>query len=294
MNFPLIKNTSRGSRLLVFLLLLIFGLVFSSVLAALFMMSGEGMADITNLQISQVISQIVGFMIPPLAYVMLVKDKPFNYLGFKRLQSWSLLGIIAMFTIIPFLAWVTEWNDGIVFPESMKAIEESLRTIQTLSNETTERFINEGTLFSSIFIVAVLAAVSEELLFRSVIQKALVSLFKNAHIAIIVTAVIFSAFHGDIFGFVSRVLLGLMLGYMFWLSGSIWPSMLMHFTNNATIVTLYYLKNKDVINIDMESFGQTDNVSVILISLVTTVAIFITCNRFSKRQDGLFRQDLQD
>jgi len=286
MQFPLIKNASQGTKLLIFILLLVFGLVFSSVLAAFFMLSGEGMNDITNVQIGQVISQVFGFMLPPILYVMLVKEKPFNYLGFKKLQPWSLLGIVAIFTIIPFLAIVTEWNDNVSLPESMASLEQKLRYIQEVANDTTERFMTEGSLFSGLLIVAALAAISEELLFRSVIQKAFVKICKNAHVGIILTAIVFSAFHGDFFGFVPRFILGLMLGYMFYLSGSIFPSMLMHFVNNGTIVMLYYLNKKEVINVDIETFGLTDNVLVIILSIVTTVAIFIACNRLRLKNDN--------
>ena len=286
MQFPLIKNASQGAKLLIFILLLIFGLAFSSVLGALFLLSGDGMNDITNIQIGQVISQVFGFMLPPILYVMLVKEKPFDYLGFKKLQPWSLLGVVAIFTIIPFLAMVTEWNDNISLPESMAVLEQKLRYIQELANETTEKFMTEGSLFSGLLIVAALAAISEELLFRSVIQKAMIKICKNAHIGIILTAIVFSAFHGDFFGFFPRFILGLMLGYMFYLSGSIFPSMLMHFVNNGTIVMLYYLNNKEIINVDIETFGLTDNVLVIAVSLITTVAIFIACNRLRLKNDN--------
>ena len=284
MQFPLIKNASQGVKLLTFILLLIFGLLFSSILSAFFLLSGDGMNDITNLQIGQAISQVFGFMLPPILYAMLVKEKPFNYLGFKKLQPWSLLGIVAIFTVIPFLAMVTEWNDNISFPESMATLEQTLRNIQKLANDTTEKFMTEGSLFSGLLIVAALAAISEELLFRSVIQKAFIKICKNAHIGIILTAIVFSDFHGDFFGFVPRFILGLMLGYMFYLSGSIFPSMLMHFVNNGTIVMLYYLNKKEVISVDIETFGLTDNVLVIALSLIVTVAIFIVCNRFRNKE----------
>ena len=124
MKFPLIKNTTFGTKLLTFALLLIFGLVFSSVLGVfVLMINGGTITDLKNLQIIQTLSQVVGFLIPAVVYVMLVYKKPFNYLGFNKIPTWSLLGIVAMFTIIPFLGMVNDWNDGIVFPESMRAIE---------------------------------------------------------------------------------------------------------------------------------------------------------------------------
>ena len=276
MTFPLIKDTSLGIKFLIFALLLIFGLTFSGVLGLFFA---------ANIKLAQVISQVVGFMLPPIVYVMLVKEKPFNYLGFNKLPIWSLLGIVAMFTIIPFLSMVSNWNDSIAFPESMSTLETTLRNLQEMNNNISEQMMNSSSLFVGLLIFAVLAAVSEELLFRSVIQKAFIRVFGNAHVGIIVTAIVFSAFHGDFYGFFPRAILGMMLGYMFYLSGSIWPSMLMHFTNNATIVILYFMKRKEIINIDVENFGQTDNILVIVLSLIVTMAIFITCNRFSKRQD---------
>ena len=286
MKFPLIKNASQGTKLLTFMLLLVFGLIFSGVLGLFVTMMGEGgMSNVTNMQITQIISQVIGFLMPAVVYAMLVKEKPFNYLGFNKLQTWSLLGIVAMFTVIPFLSTVTEWNESFVFPESMRALEEMLRGIKDKSDEIVKMFIGQGSLFSSLLIIAALAAISEELLFRSVIQQALIKLFKNAHVAIIVTAVIFSAFHGDIFGFIPRFILGLMLGYMFWMSGSIFPSMLMHFVNNATIVTLYYLNTRNYTDIDVEKFGSSDNVLVIIMSLIVTMAIFITCNRLRLKND---------
>ncbi len=292
MNFPLIKNTTQGTRLLTFMLLLIFGILFSSVLGFFVaMINGGEIFSFKNLRIIQVLNQVVGFMMPAVVYAILVKEKPFNFLGFNKMPAWSLLGIVAMFTIIPFLGTVTDWNDSIVFPESMRAIEEQMRATQQKSEEIIEMFISQGSLFSSLLIIAALAAVSEELLFRSVIQRWLMKLFKNVHVAIIVTAIVFSAFHMDFFGFFPRLFLGVMLGYMFWMTGSIFPSMLMHFVNNATIVMLHYLNTRGFIDIDVDHFCSTDNVLVIILSLIMTVAIFIICNRFSKRQDSFIGQD---
>lgn len=287
MTLPVIKNASQGTKLLTFTLLLIFGLIFSNVLGVLVViMNGYDITNVKNLQIMQILSQVVGIMMPAVVYAILVKEKPLNYLGFNKIQAWSLLGIVAIFAVVPFLSMVTEWNNGMVFPESMRAIEERLRTSQEKQEEIIKMFISQGSLFSSLLIVAVLAAVCEELLFRSVIQNALIKLCKNAHVAIIVTAIIFSAFHMDFFGFFPRAILGVMLGYMFWMSGSIIPSMLMHFFNNSTIVVLYYLNNRGFIDIDIDNFGSTDSVFVIILSLVVTVAIFVICNRLKNRKDA--------
>jgi membrane protease YdiL (CAAX protease family) len=65
--------------------------------------------------------------------------------------------------------------------------------------------------------------------------------FHNVHVAIIFTSIIFSAIHGDYFGFLPRFLFGLVLGYAFAYSGSIWVSVLGHFLNNTITIVAYYL-----------------------------------------------------
>ena len=282
MKFPLIKNTTLGTKLLTFMLLLVFGLLFSSVLGIFIgAMRGGSIMDATNLQITQICNQVVGFLMPPVLYVMLVHEQPLNYMGFNKFTAWSLLGVVAIYSVLPFNGWVAEWNENIVFPESLKALEAKLKAMHELYGSTSDTLMEGSSLALSILIFGLLAAVSEEVLFRSVIQKALVSLFKNAHIGILVTAIIFSAFHMDFFGFFPRFIYGLLLGYMFWLSGSIWSTILMHFVNNSVIVVLEYYK------IDSESFGQTDNAIVIILSLIVTVAIFIACYRLKNKTEQL-------
>ena len=282
MKFPLIKNANFGTKLLSFALLLIFGLLFSSVLG-IFISSlrGGSIMDATNLQITQICNQVVGFLMPPVLYVMLVHEQPFNYMGFNKFPTWSLLGVVAIYAVLPFNGWIAEWNENIVFPEALSALEAKLKAMHELYGSTSDTLMEGSSLALSILIFGLLAAVSEEVLFRSVIQKALVSLFKNAHIGILVTAIIFSAFHMDFFGFFPRFIYGLLLGYMFWLSGSIWSSILMHFVNNSVITVLEFYK------IDSESFGQTDNAIVIILSLIVTVAIFIACNRLKNKTEQL-------
>ena len=55
------------------------------------------------------------------------------------------------------------------------------------------------------------------------------------------TAFIFSFIHFQFYGFIPRLLLGALLGYALLWSGNIRYSMIMHGTNNALSVLLFYL-----------------------------------------------------
>jgi membrane protease YdiL (CAAX protease family) len=155
--------------------------------------------------------------------------------------------------------------------------------------ETLEKMVNVSDisgLIINLIMIAGLAAFGEELLFRSVLQSFLVKKCKNAHIGILITSIIFSLIHFDIYGFLPRLVLGLILGYMFYYSRSIWIPMAMHFVNNGTIVVLYFLNNVKVINIDVESFGQT-NVAVLILSIIAMIVLSYFSIRLSNKEKNI-------
>lgn len=290
MVFPIIKDTTPVARVFAFLLLVVFGAVLGSLLAFVVMGFGS-MSDINGLRVGQICSQVVGFVLPPLFYAFLMKEKPINYLGFKKMPVVALLGVAAMFTVLPFNSMITEWNESFTLPESMAKIEESFRRTQDMADALMDKLLsvdNLGGLMINILMIGLLAAVGEELLFRSVIQPFMIRICKNACVGILITSVLFSAMHFEFYGFIPRIILGIMLGYMFYITGSIWSSMLMHFVNNATIVVLYYLNFNKIIELDVDNFGSSENVFVIIGSLVVTVAIFVVCKRLIKRSSKTF------
>jgi membrane protease YdiL (CAAX protease family) len=100
----------------------------------------------------------------------------------------------------------------------------------------------------NLFIIAILPAVGEEFFFRGVLQKILIKLFKSGHVAIWVTAFIFSAMHFQFFGFVPRFILGLIFGYLFFWSGTLWLPVISHFINNAVPVIMAYKQGMEKFN----------------------------------------------
>ena len=138
-----------------------------------------------------------------------------------------------------------------------------------------------------------MAAVGEELLFRSVIQNSLIKLCKNAHIGIIIASAIFSIFHMEFYGLLPRFVLGMILGYMYYYSRSIWVSMAMHFANNGTIVVLYYLNAIGAINIDVESFGET-NTFILIASTLIFIALFFFSIRQHKKEQAEIKEAIDE
>ncbi|HEY7120650.1 MAG TPA: CPBP family intramembrane glutamic endopeptidase, partial [Tepidisphaeraceae bacterium] len=77
----------------------------------------------------------------------------------------------------------------------------------------------------------------EELLFRGPIQTALLRKASPAF-AIVITAFVFGAAHLDLHGLLLRTILGIVLGYVVWRTGSIFPAMLLHALYDSTSLGL--------------------------------------------------------
>jgi len=92
-----------------------------------------------------------------------------------------------------------------------------------------------GGLAVAVLVFAVTPAVCEEILFRGFMLHGLARRMKPAP-AILWTAVLFGAFHFDLYRLLPTAALGAILGTLVWLTGSLWPAILLHATNNSIAV----------------------------------------------------------
>ena len=102
-----------------------------------------------------------------------------------------------------------------------------------------------------IVIIAVIPAISEELLFRGVIQRSLEKGLTPVY-GYVVTGIIFGAYHLNPFAIVPLALLGIYLGFLANKSDSIWVSSSAHFFNNMLACVAAYF------HIDDSAVGTTD------------------------------------
>lgn len=273
---------SIGMRIFLYLVILLISTLIGMVLAAIFFTSDTG------IKIGQGINSIFMFVVPPFVYYYLTrKEHQMQDLGFRSLTPpwWLILiGVAVMFVCIPVTTQLTTWNENLSFGKNLTWLEDWIKSMEEIAKAATEKMLNVDTiggLLLNLVVVALIPAVGEELTFRGVVQQSLTRKM-NPHVAIFLSAAIFSFIHFQFYGFLPRMFLGLLLGYMFYITNSLWTSIAMHFANNGTVVVLYYLANKGIIE-DAEHFGETDNVWLIVASAVLTVGIVVWSWRKSKR-----------
>jgi len=210
----------------------------------------------------QVVQSVGLFIIPPFILGWLFHGNTSEYLG---LDNRITLASVVMVTVLiiasqPFINFVGEWNMQMHFPERFSGVENWMKNAEENAALLTEAFLNvetTGGLLFNLFMIALLPAVGEELLFRGVIQKILTNWIKNHHWGIWIAAILFSALHIQFYGFVPRMLLGVIFGYLLVWSGSIWLPVVAHFINNASAVTAMYFIEKDMLNPSLENIGST-------------------------------------
>jgi hypothetical protein len=151
-------------------------------------------------------------------------------------------------------------------------------TLLLLSGESFVDYI------ANLLFVGVAAAVAEEFFFRGVLQQLLVKLFKSKNAGVWLTALIFSAMHLQFYGFLPRLILGLLLGYLFVWSKNIWLPILIHFLNNALVITFNFFFKESAFYQSLEDPSITLNFIIFgLLSLTLTIfLLWMFKNKTSK------------
>lgn len=104
---------------------------------------------------------------------------------------------------------------------------------------------NPAELAVSIFVLAFIPALCEEALFRGGFQNYMHRATGKLWRSVIVVSLIFSAIHFSAYGFLSRFVLGIVLGLLFAYSGKLWLPILAHFINNAAAVIVMYVQKSN-------------------------------------------------
>ena len=182
------------------------------------------------------------FTLPSFLFSLLSDRKPLQYLGLKAPSNgiYWLLGVLLILVAYPFVEYLGYINQKIPVGDQterwMKGMEEeAARQIKFMLQKR-----NPVELLKNLLFISVFAGIGEELFFRGILQRLLIRVTKNPWMGIILTAAIFSGIHFQFYGFLPRLLLGVLLGAIYWYSGSLWVAILAHFLYDAAIILLVY------------------------------------------------------
>jgi membrane protease YdiL (CAAX protease family) len=201
---------------------------------------------------SNAFASLIAFLIPSIAVAYFAEGVISKNLGFEKVANaklfiWVTLLSIAGLLLSGALASVTEL---IPIPQGLKNWANGLEANYKQALTTMMQMRSIADLLINLAAVALVPAIVEELYFRGALQSNLKAWSGNYWFAIIVTSIIFSAFHFSYFGFLSRMGLGIVLGLIFQYTKSIWLCILMHFINNGVAIVALYSVKGDVVKSD--------------------------------------------
>lgn len=215
------------------------------------------------------VSQLGTFLIPSALFAYAAHPKPLQYLGLRKPQRgihWVIVTVLAI-AAIPTVSGIAGLFDMIPLSEGLEASKAKFEAQQkALLNITTP-----GEFITTMITIAVIAPIGEELTFRGIMLRfAAKKMIGSIFWPIMLTAVLFAILHGNIVGTPSLIISGMLLGYIYYLTGSLWLSMFAHAIVNGSQAAILYL-GRD--NADIVQMMESNDVPWGL--FLTGVAVFI-------------------
>lgn len=231
----------------------------------------------------QIINQIAFFIIPAALFSLMMTGSVYKFVKAGNPFPFIilLLSSVLIITIIPFIEQLTQINAGMKLPVFFSDIENWMLKNEYENLQLTNAFLNSTTwkgFMINVLVMAILPALSEELFFRGLLQRIFSEWTKNPHIAIAISAFIFSFIHFQFYGFLPRFFLGILLGYMFYWSGSIWVPVTAHFLNNFIAVIVAFLFQNNLISFNYNSNALFSSPLFVIFSIILSslIAFIIT------------------
>lgn len=284
---------------LIFLLLFVFASYIILAVIIAFIMLAMGV-DITNpmammestsfLRISLFVQSPILFFLPACLWGFLFNNNIGDGLKINKVPDirFVILGVLLIIVIQPFISFTGYYNDKLALPESLSWLERMMRSMEDTAAAQFDQLLSGRSfvdLILNLVLIAVFAGICEEFLFRGALQQIFRKIIGNYHITVWLTSFIFSAIHLQFYGFVPRLILGAVLGYLFIWSANLWVPVLVHTLNNAFSVVLYHIYGKEALSqSSSDTFGVGDTSWGALVSIALSVLIMIYMSKMYLRR----------
>ena len=239
-------------------------------------------SNVQAVRILQLVSTFFMFFLPAFFTALILNRRPSKFLGFNFYFSGKqiLVTIAIMLAALPLVGALAELNKHIPLPDSLERLFKQLSTTYEKQVLVLSKISGLGDYLYALIVMALGPAIFEETFFRGGFQNILTRWTLKPWLSIIITSVIFSLIHVEWTGFLSRIALGMLLGMIYYYSGSLWLAIVAHFFNNALIVTtIYYytLKGKSF----QEAMNETTPIWTGIVAALVVYGLFYLFRKFA-------------
>ncbi len=255
------------------------------------------LASTNTIRWAQILASLFSFVIPVFGALYFLGLRPIKYLGLNILPHLALLSMIAFIVMffMPLVNITHQLNASLDLPDALQWLEDWIRRGENDANSILLRVLQMGSvgaLLLNLLMIGVLPALGEELFFRGMVQKFASRAWANPHIAIIFTAFFFSFIHFQFFGFLPRMLLGIMFGYLYFWTNSLWYPIFAHLIyNGSQVIMAYQLQLQEGAEaLSMDPSG----VDIPLTTLLLSTVVFFALMAFYQRLASIHHKRILD
>ena len=211
-----------------------------------------------------------------------VSDLPIA-ISSQRTEMFVPVGILMLICSIPLVQYLTLDDSIFHLPERFASLEASIKLREKRSSDLVSVLLKEVTtsgLLLRVLVLAIIPAICEELFFRGFIQQTLMKKYSPL-LAILISAFIFSTVHLQLYGFIPRVILGMLLGYLLYVSGSITPGVVAHACFNMMSIFFNYLAQQAKWQPKVDNYHFP--LAWIFVSVFVVILLCVWANKMRKK-----------
>jgi len=237
------------------------------------------------------------FVVPALLYQRFYEPQAFRFFkgDFSKQLVPYLLTFIIVMSFMAVNSFFIEINAEMDLPAFMDQFESFAKKYEEKARVVTEyltTFDSTTYFLAAIVVIAVIPGLGEELIFRGLLQNIVGRWSKNVHVGIWVSAFLFSAIHFQFYGFLPRMMLGALFGYLYLWSGSLMIPVFAHFLNNAASLVLVYLYQVDMSDYDASETESAPGYVILTFTVFTLALLYYFRKVFKEKSDGSVAKDL--
>lgn len=197
------------------------------------------------------LNHLTMFVLPAIGFgLFLYRKECWQFFGLSKFPPLHLMGSCILLMLISFpLVELSFWiNQQLPLPSWATDLENS-------TGEVLKGILMTDSIFELLFnllIIAVIPGIGEELIFRGILQQHLAKISKSMTIGIWSSAFLFSAMHLQFEGFIPRMMLGVLLAYVFYWTANLWLPIIAHIFYNGVQVFAQYLYAEEISDLDLE------------------------------------------
>jgi membrane protease YdiL (CAAX protease family) len=237
---------------------------------------------VNSMRLLTMAGQILFILLPALIFAKWIYLDVGKIIRIRK-PAWQEVGLFALGIVIltPLLqSYLYIQNHFLVIwaqnSEFINSVKNMLDALNKMVDKTYANLLTASNIFELIFVVIVVAvvpAISEEAMFRGFIQRSF-ELKLKPYLAILLTAIFFSAYHFNPYGFIPLFILGAYFGFTAYMTRSLVIPVILHFLNNFSAVLLYHILGNDEL-LKSDTAIKGDELSSYLILLVVLTLLFV-------------------